>query len=63
METDRILLRPWLESDAPALFKYASDQEVGPLNQASAKPGESLSYYRKNGVHFVPKLGIEDLLV
>ena len=30
METDRILLRPWLESDAPALFKYASDPEVGP---------------------------------
>ena len=30
METDRILLRPWLESDAETLFKYASDQEVGP---------------------------------
>ena len=30
METDRILLRPWLESDAAALFKYASDPEVGP---------------------------------
>ena len=30
METDRILLRPWHESDAEALFKYASDPEVGP---------------------------------
>ena len=30
METDRILLRPWRESDAEALFKYASDPEVGP---------------------------------
>ena len=30
METDRILLRPWLETDAEALFKYASDPEVGP---------------------------------
>ena len=30
METDRIILRPWLESDAEALFKYASDPEVGP---------------------------------
>ena len=30
METERILLRPWLESDAETLFKYASDQEVGP---------------------------------
>lgn len=28
METDRIRLRPWQESDAEALFKYASDPEV-----------------------------------
>ena len=30
METERILLRPWRENDAEALFKYASDPEVGP---------------------------------
>ncbi|MBQ8703678.1 MAG: GNAT family N-acetyltransferase [Bacteroidales bacterium] len=30
METDRILLRPWHEEDAEALYKYASDPEVGP---------------------------------
>ena len=30
IETDRLLLRPWLESDAGSLFKYASDPEVGP---------------------------------
>ena len=30
METDRILLRPWRESDAETLYKYASDPEVGP---------------------------------
>lgn len=30
METNRILLRPWCEDDAEALFKYASDPEVGP---------------------------------
>jgi RimJ/RimL family protein N-acetyltransferase len=30
METERILLRPWLESDAETLYKYASDPEVGP---------------------------------
>lgn len=30
METDRIILRPWRESDAEALYKYASDPEVGP---------------------------------
>ncbi|MBO4621660.1 MAG: GNAT family N-acetyltransferase [Paludibacteraceae bacterium] len=30
METDRIILRPWRESDAEALYKYASDPDVGP---------------------------------
>lgn len=30
METDRIILRPWRESDAEALFRYASDPDVGP---------------------------------
>ena len=30
METERLILRPWRESDADALFKYASDPDVGP---------------------------------
>ena len=30
IETERILLRPWGDDDAEALFKYASDPEVGP---------------------------------
>ena len=30
METERFILRHWQESDADALFKYASDPEVGP---------------------------------
>ena len=30
LETERILLRPWRESDAATLYKYASDPEVGP---------------------------------
>ena len=30
METRRLILRPWRESDAEALFKYASDPDVGP---------------------------------
>ena len=29
METERIILRPWRESDAEALYKYASDPIVG----------------------------------
>ena len=30
METGRIILRPWQDSDAPALYKWASDPDVGP---------------------------------
>lgn len=30
METERLQLRPWREDDAEALYKYASDPEVGP---------------------------------
>lgn len=30
LHTDRLTLRPWREDDAAALFKYASDPEVGP---------------------------------
>ena len=30
METNKIILRPWRESDAATLFKYASDPDVGP---------------------------------
>lgn len=30
IETDRLLLRPWTEEDAEALYYYASDARVGP---------------------------------
>lgn len=30
METERLVLRPWREDDAEALYKYASDERVGP---------------------------------
>ncbi len=30
MQTERILLRSWKENDAEALFKYASNPDVGP---------------------------------
>lgn len=29
MQTDKIILRPWYETDAEALYKYASDPDVG----------------------------------
>lgn len=30
LETERLILRPWCESDAEDLYTYASDPEVGP---------------------------------
>lgn len=30
LETKRLIIRPWRASDAAALFKYASDPDVGP---------------------------------
>ncbi|MGN1263540.1 MAG: GNAT family N-acetyltransferase [Prevotella sp.] len=49
METDRIMLRHWLDSDSDALFKYASHPDVGP--RAGWEPHktveESLNVIRK----------------
>ncbi|MBR3150340.1 MAG: GNAT family N-acetyltransferase [Eubacterium sp.] len=30
LETERLILRPWKESDAEDLFKYAKDPDIGP---------------------------------
>lgn len=40
METERILLRLWRDDDAEALFRYASDPEVG--SRAGWPPHESV---------------------
>ncbi|MFY9120401.1 MAG: RimJ/RimL family protein N-acetyltransferase, partial [Syntrophomonadaceae bacterium] len=29
LETERLILRPWQESDAHDLYRYASDPQVG----------------------------------
>lgn len=31
IETERLILRPWEETEADTLFKYASDPEIGPI--------------------------------
>lgn len=31
IETDRLRLRPWREDDAPALYRYASHPDIGPI--------------------------------
>lgn len=30
IETERLIMRPWEDGDAPALYKYASDPRIGP---------------------------------
>ncbi len=30
LETERFILRPWRDADAPTLFRWASDPRVGP---------------------------------
>ena len=31
LQTKRLILRPWQESDAESLYKYASNPNVGPI--------------------------------
>lgn len=45
MQTDRILLRPWQDSDAEALYKYASDPDVG--DRAGWTPHQSVEESRE----------------
>lgn len=45
MKTNRILLRPWRESDAETLFIYASDPDVGP--RAGWPPHKSVEESRE----------------
>ena len=31
IETDRLILRPWKETDAESLYEYAKDPAIGPI--------------------------------
>lgn len=31
IETERLILRPWLETDAESLYEYAKEPAVGPI--------------------------------
>ena len=45
LETERLILRPWRESDAPTLFHWASDPRVGPA--ADWRVHTSVEYSRE----------------
>lgn len=44
LETQRLVLRPWEESDAAELFRYASDSRIGPI--AGWPPHQSIEESR-----------------
>lgn len=54
-ETQRLILRPWRESDAQALYEYAKDPQVGPA--AGWPPHTSVENSRKiiRDVLFAPE--------
>ncbi|MDE6864885.1 MAG: GNAT family N-acetyltransferase, partial [Alistipes sp.] len=45
LETERLILRAWEESDAAALYRYASDPAVGPI--AGWPPHTSVEHSRE----------------
>ena len=54
LETERFILRPWCDADAPTLFRWASDPRVGP--PANWAPYVSVEHAREvlHAVYCVP---------
>ena len=45
--TERLILRPWMESDAESLYKYASDPAIGqPAGWASQQAGHRIRLWK-----------------
>lgn len=55
LETQRLILRPWSEEDAPALYDYARDPLVGPI--AGWPPHESVDESREVICHVLSSPG------
>jgi pimeloyl-ACP methyl ester carboxylesterase len=47
--TERLILRPWKESDAESLFEYAKDPKVGPIAGNETKKAVVLFVHGKGG--------------
>ena len=49
LETERLILRPFEETDAESLYKYAKDDRVGPIAGWPPHTSISPSFQKKNG--------------
>ena len=38
LTTERLVLRPWKETDAESLYEYAKDPDIGPSAEYCGKP-------------------------
>lgn len=56
-------LREALSLSMPPIAVIAIGKPLENIFLVDARPGDSLDYYRKDGVHFVPKLPVEDILI
>lgn len=66
LETDRLKLRPWKIEDASALYKYASDPNVGPIAGWPVHPDIEFSkqvikdVFSKSGIYAIVPKGQEE---
>lgn len=58
-----VALREALSLPMPPIAVIAIGKPSENIFLVDARPGDSLDYYRKDGVHFVPKLPVEDILI
>lgn len=56
-------LREALQLPLPPLAVIGLGKPLERIFLVDARPGDSLDYYRRDGVHFVPKLAPQDLII
>jgi len=60
---DQAALKEALSLPFDPLAVVAVGKPAETIELVTVREGESLKYYRENGVHYVPKLAVEDLII